>query len=184
MSENKNSKMKLVALVLLLFVAIGVAGYGTYSYFYTNGSFSGSSDVSIASFDPQISESGDFLGHGGSITLSCPDSDDGDETITCTGSLDIYNNGGTDIIVSTSNESVDINTLSSDAVSVSTGTPTFSWSDTTIAPDSTETLSISVPVYLSSSFGDYYDSSYRSSEYTGEAIEVTVSFNITIEQAH
>ena len=145
-NKEKRNNMKIIALVLLLFVAIGVTGYGTYSYFYTNGSFSGNSEVSIASFDPQFSEGGDFLGHGGSITLSCPNSEYGDETITCTGTLDIYNNGNTAITVATSNEEVNINTLSTDAVSVSTGDPTFTWTDTTIDPSTTETLTVTVPV--------------------------------------
>lgn len=182
--SNKQNKKKIFVLFLLLFVVIGLTGYGAYSYFWTSGSFSGSDTVDIESFDPQLSLSGDFLGNGGTMTLTCPDSDDGYESITCTGSLEVYNNGGTDIVVSISDDDASASAYSSsDNVTASAGTPTFTWTDTTISPSSSETLTVEVPVELTSEFGS--SSSYeRNSAYSGEAVEVTVSFKITAAQVH
>lgn len=180
--SNKRNNRKLIILILLLFVVIGITGYGAYSYFYTSGSFTGRDTVEIASFDPQVS--GDFLGNGGTLSLTCPNSEFGNETINCTGELTVSNNGGTYVNVSTSNESVYVSPYnSSDDVYAEAGTPTFSWSNSTISPGSSETLTVTVPVTLTSSFGSS-ESSERTSEYTGEAFTVDVSFTITVEQAH
>ena len=181
--SNKSDKKKLFILILLLFVVIGVSGYGAYSYFYTSGSFSGSDTVDIASFDPQVDYSGDFLGHGGTMQLTCPDSELGNETVNCTGTLSVYNNGGTDITVSTSNESADVDPLTSDVVTATAGTPSFSWSNTTITSGSSETLTVTVPVSLSGCFGSS-SSCERTEPYDGEAISVSVSFIIRAEQVH
>lgn len=182
--SNKRNKKKLIILVLLLFIIIGISGYGAYSYFYTSGSFSGSDEVTINSFDPQITINNDFVGNGGSVTLTCPNSETGNETIECTGSIGVLNNGGSAITVSTSNVVASLDAISSDAVSATAGTPTFSWSNTTIEAGSTETATITVPVDLDSYFGSSGSSSYRSSAYTGEAIEVTVTFDLTATQVH
>lgn len=181
--SNKQNKKKSLILVLLLFVLVGIAGYGVYSYFYTSGSYSASSDVSIASFDPKID--GDFLGNGGTLSLTCPDDEDGTGTVECTGSLTVSNNGDTAITVATSNASVHLDELSHDDVTATAGTPVFAWenNETTIEAGSSRTLNVTVPVSLSSNFasGAGYE---RNSEYTGEAIGVTVSFKITAEQVH
>ena len=139
-------------------------------------------DVSIASFDPEIS--GDFLGDGGSLTLVCPSSGTGNETIQCEGTVEVNNNGGTAIEVSTSDSSVSLDFITQDEVTATAGDPTFSWTNTTIAAGSTETLTVTVPVDLDSDFGTYWDSDYRSSAYNGEALEVTVSFKIVAAQVH
>ena len=181
--SNKQNKKKSLILVLLLFVLVGIAGYGVYSYFYTSGSYSASSDVSIASFDPEID--GDFLGNGGTLSLTCPDDEDGTGTVECTGSLTVSNNGDTAITVATSNASVHLDELSHDDVTATAGTPVFAWenNETTIEAGSSRTLNVTVPVSLSSNFasGAGYE---RNSEYTGEAIGVTVSFKITATQVH
>ena len=175
------NKKKWLILALLLFVIIGVTGYEAYSYFYTSGDFSGSSDVSIAGFDPQVN--GDFLGDGGTLTLTCPESETGSGTVNCSGELVVTNNGSTDITVSTSEPLVNLSEISSDSVTANAGTPTFSWDNSTIGPGSTGTLTVTVPVSLSSYFADGTDH-YRSSAYEGEAIGVTVSFKITATQTH
>ena len=71
--------------MIILFVVIGLTGYGAYSYFYTSGSYSGHDEIDIASFNPEVD--GDFLGDGGTLTLTCPESETGNETIYCTGTL-------------------------------------------------------------------------------------------------
>ena len=188
--SNKKDKKKLLILILLLFAVIGVTGYGAYSYFWTQGSFSGTSDsVSVASFDPETSVNG-FVGSGGSVTLTCPDSTMGNETVDCTGTVTVYNNGGTDITVSTSSISANTNDLSDDNVTATVGTPNFSWSNTTIAANNSENLTITVPVTLSSDFGSS-ESVSRSTPYNGDtydgyddAIEVTVDFNLKAAQVH
>ena len=181
--SNKQNKKKSLILVLLLFVLVGIAGYGVYSYFYTSGSYSASDDVSIAAFDPEIN--GDFLGNGGTLTLTCPSDEDGSGTVECTGSLTVSNNGDTAITVATSNASVHLDELSHDNVTATAGTPVFAWegNSTTIEAGNTKTLDVTVPVSLSSNFasGEGYS---RDSEYTGEAIGVTVSFQITATQVH
>ena len=182
--SNKNGKKKLLILVLLLFVVLGVTGYGAYSYFWTSGSFSGSDTVDIASFDPEVDISGDFLGHGGTMTLTCPNSELGNETVYCTGDLTVSNNGGTDITVEVSNATATAQHYSSsDDVTATAGTPTFSWTDTTISSGSSETLTVTVPVDLSSNFGDS-EAHARNEAYNGEDIEVNVSFTITAAQVH
>ncbi|MBR2712918.1 MAG: hypothetical protein IKE73_04345 [Bacilli bacterium] len=178
---NNSDKKKLFILILLLFVVIGVTGYGAYSYFYTSGSYSGNEEIDIASFNPEID--GDFLGDGGSLTLTCPESATGNEVVNCTGTLDVVNNGNTPITLSTSNASVSLNNLSHDDVSSSAGTPTFSWSDATVSEGNTSTLTVTVPVTLSSHFGSS-DGYSRDTAYAGEAIEVRVSFKITATQVY
>lgn len=181
--SNKQSKRKLFIIVLLLFMVITVTGYGAYSYFYTTGNFGASGTISVASFDPEVDITSDFVGHGGSITLTCPESSSGSGTVNCTGSLSVSNNGGTDITVAASNGVATVSPITSDSATATAGTPTFAWSSTTITPGDSATLTITVPVTLSSEFADS-DSHYRDSAYEGEAIEVTVDFDITATQVH
>lgn len=181
--SNKRDNRKLLILVLLLFVVIGVTGYGAYSYFWTSGSFSAEDQVSIAAFDPDVD--GNFLGNGGTLTLTCPNSTYGYETVNCTGTLTVNNNGGTDITVSVDEETASVSpyTGSNDDVNASAGTPTFSWSSSTISSSSSETLTVTVPVTLTSHFGSS-EGYERTSEYTGEDFTVDVSFKIIAAQVH
>lgn len=187
--KNKSDRKKLFILILLLFVVIGVSGYGAYSYFYTTGEFNASDTVEIASFDPEVS--GDFLGHGGSIILTCPDSGLGNETVQCTGELEVTNYGGTNIVLSIpEGATASVNQYYKDAVQATAGTPSFSWgSGTTLSPDQSSTLTVTVPVTLSSCFGDFERACQRSEPYNEyedekEKVEVTVSFKVKAEQAH
>lgn len=194
MSKKKDKKKSLI-LVLLLFTVIGLAGYGVYSYFWTDGGFSGESDtVEVASFDPRIGSSeGNFVGDGGSLTLICGDSESGSGTVTCTGAVDVYNNGGTDITVAVDEDTVsaDKTNIHVDNGEVTVGTPTFSWSNTTISPNSSETLTITVPVDVDSDFAsgtpiernEPYNDDTGSGNYDDE-FAVTVSFRIIATQAH
>ena len=193
MSKKKDKKKSLI-LVLLLFAVIGLAGYGVYSYFWTDGDFSGQSDtVEVASFDPRIGYSdGNFVGDGGSLTLICDDSESGSGTVTCTGAVDVYNNGGTDITVEVDENEVstDTNEIHVDNGEVTVGTPTFSWSNTTITPNSSETLTVTVPVDVDSDFasGTPIERNEPYNDDTGNGYDdefsVTVSFRIIATQAH
>lgn len=194
MSKKKDKKKSLI-LVLLLFTVIGLAGYGVYSYFWTQGGFSGQSDtVEVASFDPRIGYSeGNFVGDGGSLTLICGDSESGSGTVTCTGEVDVYNNGGTDITVEVDENEVSTSTneISVDNGKVTVGTPTFIWSETTITPNSSQTLTITVPVEVDSDFAsgspirrnEPYNDDTGNGNYD-DAFSVTVSFRIIATQAH
>lgn len=182
-TKESNNKKKLIILALLLFMIIGITGYGVYSYFYTSGNYSASKNVSVASFNPEVD--GDFLGDGGTLSLSCPSSETGSGTVECTGTLTVSNNGETDITVTTSNAVVNLDPLSEDNVTATAGTPSFEWDDddNTIYGGNSKVLTVTVPVYLSSDFADS-DGHSRDSEYEGEAIGVTVSFKITATQVH
>lgn len=182
--SNKYGKKKLFILVLLLFMIIGIAGYGVYSYFYTSGSYTArTNDISIASFNPNID--GDFLGDGGTLTLTCPESETGSGTVECTGTLQISNGGNTDIDLSISDVLVNLDEISHDNVTAEAGTPVFVWENggTTIGAGNNKRLTVTVPVTLSSDFASSEGYS-RDSAYEGEAIGVTVSFKITAEQVH
>ena len=77
MSSKKQGKKKLLILALLLFAVVGIAGYGVYSYYWTQGNFKAASqDIEVLSFDPEttIDETTKFLGEGGAVTLTCPSS--------------------------------------------------------------------------------------------------------------
>lgn len=182
--SNKYGKKKLFILVLLLFMIIGITSYGAYSYFYTSGSYTArTNDINIASFNPNIN--GDFLGDGGTLSLTCPESETGSGTVECTGTLQITNSGNTNIELSISDPSVNLDALSYDNVTAEAGDPTFEWEDddATIYEGNTKTLTVTVPVTLSSNFASSTEYS-RDSAYEGEAIGVTVSFKIRAEQTH
>ena len=188
--KDKKDKKKLFVLILFLFAIIALAGYGVYSYFWTEGNFSGTSDtVQISSFDPQTSVNG-FVGSGGSVTLTCPSTANSGDTVNCTGEVSVYNNGDTGITVSTSDESAEVNESSykdyeagDSSENVTTGTPTFQWSNTTIAANSSENLTITVPVTISSAFTS--DTAVeKSNAYKGGSYEVEVYFNLKATQVH
>ena len=190
-SKEKNKK-KTIILVLLLFAVVGIAGYGVYSYFWTEGSFDGysSSTISVASFDPQVNVAG-FVGEGGTVTLTCPDSETGNETIECTGTVTVTNNGGSDITVSASHGVPTVTPINHDSASATAGTPTFDWSSTTISSGYSSELTITVPVTITSDFGSsssvetnqpyHIDDETKSAP---DAFEVKVAFDITAAQVH
>ena len=141
----KNNKKKLFILALLLFTAFGVVGYGVYSYYYTEGTVdteSASSEDSdnviriTGSFNPTTNTSGEsgssgssgsggFLGNGGTLYLECPETTSGHETITCSTTVSVYNEGSTGIYVNYYDASSDAS--SSDAT-VSAESPRLEWS--------------------------------------------------------
>lgn len=192
---NKKDKKKSIIFVLLLVAVIGIAGYGAYSYFWTEGTYEAytSDSVTIASFNPEIEIDGDyyFVGEGGTVTLTCENTSTGGGTVDCTGSYKIYNHGGTPITVSAYDGEATVEPYnggdySSENISGTPGDVSFSWSDSTIAEDEYETLTISVPVTITSDFSSSSPVERPGSTgiYDGEALEVTVDFKIKASQVH
>lgn len=107
---SKKRKVFVIALILLA-VAV-VTGYGVYSYYVTEGTFTEDetdSDVNAihlnASFSPGFDSGGQYLLSGGdTVTLECSEPDENKE-VTCTGTETVYNNGSTDIRVEINNKS-------------------------------------------------------------------------------
>ena len=183
-SSNKKERKKFLILVLLLICLIGITGYGAYSYFWTKGLFEGTDTISVAAFDPETDVNG-FIGNGGTVTLTCPNVEDGYGTVDCTGSVEVTNNGGTPIEVSISNAQVDVDHYGEgDSATATAGDPTFGWTTTTIESNNSKTLSISVPVTVSSEFASDQGYERTSEEYDGESFEVTVTFDIKAKQVN
>lgn len=185
--EKKKDKKKIVILLLIIFAVVGIAGYGAYSYYWTQGDVNGVGDViEIAAFNPQttINESTSFLGEGGSIVIECPDSITGNESLTCTGSILVSNDGDTDITVEVLEATSDIND-SATGFEVTVSDPSFNWTTRTITAGQSATLNISVPAEVSSDFGS--DSSvYVSSEppEIDGSVSVLVNFKLKATQVH
>ena len=182
---KKNNKKKLLIIFLFLFALVGVVGYGAYSYYFTKGEVQSNSDsIEVLSFDPRVSTSSgeSFLGSGGSVELDCPDSTRGGETLTCTGTLTVSNNGGTNIYLSLD----DISTsYSKDGyIEASTGDASFEWEDDTLAPGESTTLTISVPVTVGSSGGASSDPVEVYDTVNGGSVSVTANFKIIATQSH
>ena len=97
---KKRNKKKMLIIALFLFAVVGIAGYGVYSYYWTEGDFSAGADrIYITSFNPRVyvSNGDSFLGDGGSVSLDCPDPEYSGTgtgtTITCTADLVVTNSG-------------------------------------------------------------------------------------------
>lgn len=204
--KNKTLNKRIFVLILLLFMVIGLGGYGVYSYYWTQGSFDGSASVDIASFDPEVTiDSQDFLGKGGEVVLSCPNTSTGSGSVTCTGTIDVENNGSTDITVEVLDPSSSINrdprmddsyiSLNDGlSLSISSTNVTFDSNDSssiTIEPHSTETLNMNVNVNIDSVFAndeltekaEVPIEEYSSLTY-GTYHQVLVSFKLKATQDH
>lgn len=164
----ENKKKKWVIAALLLFVVIGIAGYGVYSYYYTEGTMNTEEATSedddnviriTGSFKPKVSQDSginEFLGNGGTIDLSCDDNYVGvNEKTNCYATVHVYNEGTTPIRVSYRDVYANA-TPSGTSASVSTGTPSLRWSGsnnsyTTIDAGSSTDLYIDVDVMVGDS---------------------------------
>lgn len=157
----ENKKKNWIVALLLLFAVIGIAGYGVYSYYYTEGTINteeadDEDDDNVihitSSFKPIVYQSSGintFLGNGGTIELSCPDVAEMNTKITCDATIEVQNNGSTPIRVSYSDFTADVS--SDDISNVSKESASISWSDTgssytTISAGSYAYLDIEVEV--------------------------------------
>ena len=205
----KNNKKKILLIALLLFVVVGFASYGAYSYYYTQGSFDTvrasdeSSDNVIritGSFNPTMdgyssgssgsgSSGSAFLGNGGTIYLDCPEKSGGHDTITCTATLSVYNSGSTSIYVSYYDTS--FSASSSDA-DVSISSSSMGWgsneggsSETYISSGSSSTLYISVDVNIGNSTNvSYNEPQLVTDPVLGGSLTVYASLTLSATQYH
>ena len=195
MEKKKQSKKKLVLLTLLLFAVIGTVGYGVYSYYWTQGNFDNSSSgseneiVIDADYDPEVitntsSSTQSFLGNGGTLVLTCPERSGGKETINCTGTISVLNNGSSSIYV----EVLDIEGYASsddDGISVEAGTPQFNWTTTTISSKDRTNLTVTVPVTINNGTTgglDSEDAEYVTGPVSGGNVSASVDFKLKSTQ--
>lgn len=202
--KTMKNKKKMLVLVLLLFVAVGFAGYGVYSYYYTQGSFDtesagGSEDADnvvriTGSFKPStngsIGSSGitgmdgvnGFFNEGGMVYLTCPQ-DVSFGTTTCTGEITVYNEGSTEI-------NVDYYDATSGASSsdfyVTADSPSFYWSsgDGYISAGSSSTLHFSVDVNISSSADSSEEAQLVTDPVSSSNVDAYVRFKLSATQSN
>lgn len=204
----KNKKSKIVILLLLLLFT-GLVGYGVYSYYWAKGTFTGTESITIASFNPQTHiENEDFLGNGGVIRLDCSVAQDYDSNHyeyedtdnICHGSLDISNQGDTDITITISEPSANTKWHNGDPgkpeymspadnMTTSAHTPTFNWTTKTLAPGESESLDVEVYVDVNDGFDD--SSAIEATSSISDAddsyhsyIQAYVSFKAKATQVH
>ena len=184
----KEKKKKVLVLALLLLAIAGVAGYGVYSYFWTKGEFSASDNVQVATFDVSFSngKSEGFISTPASINLSCPNVS-GNESVTCTGSARITNNGGTSVVVEILNE--DGINESSNNMSGTVYDPEFDWTTATLAPGESKDLDVTVDVTINSNNFDS-DTAIESTSGEGDSygyggyLNLKARFDIKATQVH
>ncbi len=199
--EKKKDRKKLLVIALFLFAVIGLTGYGAYSYYATQGSFDTERATSedddnviriTGSFNPVVDGTADsnsgngFLGEGGTIDLDCPETSGGHETITCTASVQVRNEGSTGITVEVEDGSSSAN-VESGNITVSAENPSFNWSEnrTTISAGQSETLGISVDVNVGSSSEVSDDNEVLvDTPVAGGEIKASVSFRLVATQNH
>ena len=193
MAHKEKDKKKLLVLVLLLFTVVGLTGYGVYSYFFTEGDFIGyGSTVEIAAFNPETTIRGTtkFLGSGGSVIITCPDYNGGNN-VTCTGSVLVSNNGDRDITVEVldtkSGKQIlnSVNETENVDQDVVVSAPSFNWTTTTIAAGESATLNISVDTELTSNFSSDTAVDAGSGErHIDGRWAIEVSFKLKASQVH
>ena len=161
--ERKKNKKKLLVIILFLLAVVGVAGYGAYSYYYTQGEFTtedayDDDDENViritGEFNPTLDGMGSsgsgsaFLGNGGSVDLECPETTTGHETITCSAKVTVKNEGTTPIYVEVLGGSAD----ATSTIPVSAENPTYNWENNAkiISANSSSELKIFVDVNVGS----------------------------------
>lgn len=176
--SNRGNKKKILVLVLLLVAAVGIAGYKAYSYYWAKGNIEEYEHPVITlkrDFYPRVN--GSYLSNGGSIDLTCPTSQVGETTVTCTGSLEISND---------STETVNFEVIESSASSSNekvtiVGQPQFSWeSSTSVSAGEYNTLNVSVVV----TNGIGSEPEEVSDPVASDSSTVSVSFKLKATQAH
>ena len=152
----KKNKIKILVIALLLFTITGTVGYGVYSYYFTEGSYStpesldGNNNTIYLNgkFSPRAgsSYSANFLSGEHDLNLTCGEINTSTGIVECTGSVDVFNNGSSDIYV-------EVNDNDSYAAKYGdhfTGDPSYrySWTNTTISPNSYESLTVTTTAHV------------------------------------
>jgi hypothetical protein len=177
------NKKKLVIILVLLLLAVGFAGYGVYSYYWAEGSVTQGDNYPTISltrqFYPVVDIDGSqyYLGESRNIDLTCPTPSDGDTSVTCTGSLVVYNDSTERISLWIDEQNA---TTYSGSDKVSLGEPSFSYSQGYISPRGTTTVNFSVVATLGT--GDEPEQVYE--PVTGEEVSVSINFDIKATQYH
>ena len=205
--KNNNDKKKILIIVLLLVAMIGVVGYGAYSYYYTQGEFeqedaTSESDDNVITitgvFNPEYyisptsgqSDSGsNFLGRGGTLNLSCPETTGGHERIECTASVEIRNQGSTGIYVDYHDAYASASSSDTDVYAES---PSFSWSDDSYSEyghyiSNGSSITLYVSVYVDVGENDYIssgDAQFVDAPVSSGSLDASVSFRISATQSH
>ena len=196
-NEKKKDKKKMLVLALFIFAVVGLAGYGVYSYYWTQGSFdSNSNTIKVTSFNPETYIDGnfDFLGNGGTVTLSCGNTSsyyysNGHETVTCTGGVSVTNNGGTDITLEVEDTNASLNG-GSEIASISSTSLKWDSSDSSvsnlISSSNSDYLNITVEVEVDNGagVGESDDAVEVTSPVIGGEFYVDVSFRLKATQDH
>lgn len=198
--KNKDNK-KMLVLVLLLVAVIGVVGYGTYSYYFTQGEFAQDTSyydnyIQITdSFFPRVgsgsSSAGynEFLGNGGTMELECPEYSSGHERIQCTGSLIIDNSGSVAFNLNYDDASAE---ATSSEVETYAETPTFSWSggtpsDNGVVLSSGGRATLNISVYVNVGKNETISSSDAEEVFAPVSsgnLSASVRFKVTATQVH
>lgn len=176
------NKKKLIVIVLLLLLAVGITGFGVYSYYWAQGTVTTENNYATISltrqFYPKTDANGSsYLGSGGSISLNCPTPEDGDTSVTCTGSLVVENDSTESISLSIVDDSV---STYSGSEKVSLGEPSIYCPSDYISPNGTATVTFSVVATLGT--GNVPEE--VSEPVTGEEVNVSIDFDLKATQYH
>lgn len=196
-----SKKRNLLVIILLLLAIVGLSGYGAYSYFATEGSF----DTEEASdddadnliritgeFKPVVDEAtsggsgyeNHYLGNGGSIYLTCPSTTTGHETITCSTTVTVRNEGTTDIYVEAEGLDAEAYVSDNDDITATASNPRFSWDNYTLSPNSSRTLTIYVDVAVGMDSNDDDTEVLVSGPVEDGSVSASVDFKLKATQAH
>lgn len=201
-NEKKKSKKKILIIILFLFAVIAIAGYGVYSYYWTEGTFNtNSAQVEILSFNPTASSFGcnsgattqeDFLGKGGKLILECGQEGasntidenhydtDGDTTLICRGMLTVCNRGDTQITVEIDENNATTQIINKPtALNITATRPTFLYNPDGIDKDQCSDIEVTTNVVLDGSSPIKVNAPV-----TDPSFDVVASFSIKAIQAH
>ena len=176
------NKKKMIVIVLLLLLAVGITGFGVYSYYWAQGTETSESGTIYLkrTFYPVVENpvTGDtYLGNGGSLALTCPTPGDGDTSVTCTGSVTVKNDSTESISLSVEDASAHI-TNESDKITL--GSVSYNCPSGYISPNETATVTFSVVATLGT--GTQPEQVYE--PVTGETVPVSVDFKLKAVQYH